>query len=98
LATLKKYDMNPELMPRPESHTLNRHLKFALGLINASSKICIKHARHTFINWARNELGLPEGTIATIAGHSSIRTTEQSYLNRGLETVLKDLKRLNLAN
>ena len=96
LAILKKYDMKPETMPRPESHVLNRHLKFALGLIGASPKICIKHARHTFINYARNIIGLPEGTIATICGHASIRTTEESYLNRGLDTVMKDLQRLQL--
>ncbi len=96
LKILQKYGMKPETMPRPESHVLNRHLKFALGLIGASPQICIKHARHTFINWSRNVLGLPEGTIATICGHASIKTTEQSYLNRGLDTVLKDLERLQI--
>lgn len=93
---LDKYNNNPKEFPRPDSHDVNDALKIAWEIIGVRNDMALKNARHTFINYVRKALGLPEGAIATIVGHASVCTTEDSYLIRDIEIVEQDLKRANL--
>jgi integrase len=93
---LDKYGVNPDLWHKPDSHDVNDALKIAWEIIGVRSDMALKNSRHTFINYARTILGLPEHAITNIVGHSSVRTTEKSYLIRDVETVEQDLKRAGL--
>lgn len=93
---IDKYGMNPDLWQKPDSHDVNDSLKIAWEILGVRQDMAVKHARHTFINYARTVLGLPENAITNIVGHTSVRTTETSYLIRDIETVEQDLKRANL--
>lgn len=79
----------------PKDKDANRKLKFVWGAIQAPRDMCLKNARHTFLNYARTTLGIPEQTLIMIVGHSTVRTTEESYLQRNIQTLSNDLKKLN---
>jgi integrase/recombinase XerD len=93
---LDKYGKNPDNFPKPDSHEVNDLLKIAWEIIGVTEEMALKNSRHTFINYARSVLGLPEEAIIAIVGHSTVRTTEESYLIRDIEMVENDLKRANL--
>jgi integrase len=80
----------------PKDEEANEKLKYVWGKIDAPKDMQLRHARHTYINYLRNEYGLKESTIALIVGHRSTRTTEESYLHKDINTLFKDLQRANL--
>lgn len=77
----------------PKDESAGKKLKYVWGRIGAPKGMQLRHARHTFINYARTELGLKESTIALIVGHSDVRTTEEHYLMRDINTLFMDLQR-----
>ena len=80
----------------PKQDDCNRKLKYLWGRIDVRRDMSLKNARQTFVNYARDILGLPDTTIALMVGHNSVKTTRKSYLSSGLTTILHDLKRASL--
>lgn len=93
-ALIAKYG-SIENLPRLDN--CNVLLKYIWGKIDAPRNVSLKNARHTFINYAKGTLGYSIEDIATMVGHSSIRTTQESYLDHEtyLQTLISNLKNRN---
>lgn len=79
----------------PSNQKMNGYLKEIADMCGITQNLSTHLARKTFCTTVTLLNGVPMETVSKMVGHSSIKTTEQSYAKVLDEKISRDMERLN---
>lgn len=100
LLILKKYwpgDAASPLLALPRNAPLNRNIKQIAHMAGINKTVTTKVARNTLATYLLNK-GVPLPSIAALLGHSSTLTTQKYYTKIYPQTVINDMRAMEIRN